>query len=66
MRSVWRLDPNEFLHSTVIWLHEELAGALRAHRLATATTADAIFPAMPSMYRLKAHLCAARIPYIDD
>lgn len=50
----------------VIWLHEELAGALRAHRPATATTADAIFPAMPSMYRLKAHLRAAGIPYIDD
>lgn len=49
----------------LIGLHDELAGALRAHRPATAAPDEPVFPEMPSMYRLKGHLKAAGIPYKD-
>jgi integrase len=49
-----------------IWLHDELAVALREYRSKNPAQSDAVFPKMPRMDHLKAHLRAAGIPYDDQ
>src|ERR1035437_10141218 len=50
----------------ILWLHDELAAVLRSHRPKNPASSDPVFPEMPRMDHLKAHLRAAGIPYIDD
>jgi hypothetical protein len=47
-------------------LHDELAVALSARSLKNPVLFDPVFPKIPRMDHLKAHLWATEIPYIDD
>ncbi|NQU11720.1 site-specific integrase [bacterium] len=49
----------------MIWLHPELADALKRHRPANAAPDERVFDEIPSMDKYKADLQVAGIPYKD-